>query len=374
MTDAKKTALYNKHKELKAKMLPFAGWMMPIQYQGVIAEHRTVREACGVFDVSHMGEVRVKGSNACAFLNYLTINDVSILKPGQGQYSAMLNQEGGVVDDLILYCLADDDYLLCINAANTESDTAWIHDQAQSFGLDGLDVEDQSESWGQLAVQGPKSQAAIETLIADENKAVLDKLAYMGIAEVRFEAGSTKTALLARTGYTGEHGYEIYAAPDLCANLFSALVDQNLAAPVGLGARDTLRLEACYLLYGQDMNQTVSPIEAGIGWAVKTDKGEFIGRNVVMEHKSPECSRRKMVGFVMEDKGIARSGMDIYKEGQKIGVVTSGSQLPSLDKAGGMALIMKDSGDLGDMVEIDVRGKRKLAKIVRRPLYSPRVK
>lgn len=374
MTEAKKTALFQKHKELKAKMLPFAGWMMPIQYQGVIAEHRTVREDCGVFDVSHMGEVRVKGPNASAFLNYLTINDVKVLKPGQGQYSAMLNQNGGVVDDLILYCLEDNDYLLCINAANITSDTAWIKSQGEKFGLSGLDIIDESETWGQLAVQGPQSQAAIEALIAEEHADVVKKLAYMGIAEVRCNAGADKVIFLARTGYTGEHGYEIYADPQLSAELFSTLVDQNLAKPIGLGARDTLRLEACYLLYGQDMNQSVSPIEAGIGWAVKLDKGDFIGRSVIQEHKQPECSRRKMVGFMMEDKGIARTGMDIYKDDTKIGVVTSGSQLPSLDKAGGMALIMKDSGGVGDMVEIDVRGKRKLAKIVRRPLYSPRVK
>ncbi|MFW7378333.1 MAG: glycine cleavage system aminomethyltransferase GcvT [Oligoflexus sp.] len=369
-----KTALYEAHKQLKARMVPFGGWSMPIQYEGVIAEHHKVRQSCGIFDVSHMGELRVKGSDATAFLQYATVNDVTRLANGGGQYTAMLNHEGGMVDDLILYRLTDDDYLLCVNAANTEKDEAWLRgllttEACSSFQLN---LSNESAQWSQIAVQGPTSPQAMKAILDSKYHEALEALGYMKIIPVNLFG---EDAWLARTGYTGEAGYEIYLPNAVAVSCWEALLEKGGAAPIGLGARDTLRLEACYLLYGNDMDDHVSPIEAGISWAVKADKGEFVGKKRVLQDLDPKFTeRRKMLGFLLTEKGIPRAGMDIFKDGVKIGSVTSGSYLPTLDGAGGMALISKNGAGLDDNVEIDIRGKRKLAKIVKRPLYSPKVK
>jgi len=373
-TNLRKTALFEAHNQQKARMVAFGGWSMPIQYEGVIAEHHKVRNACGVFDVSHMGELRVQGPEAMAFLQYATVNDVSRLEVGDGQYSAFLNQEGGVVDDLILYRLADLDYLLCVNASNTEKDEAWLRGLLKDADHPNFaaQLSNESAEWSQLAVQGPLSLQAMKALIEADEQSILDQLAYMKIREINLFGHQ---AWLARTGYTGEPGFEIYLPNQIAVQTWNVLLEKGRAAPIGLGARDTLRLEACYLLYGNDMDDTVSPIEAGISWAVKSAKGDFVGRNRVLKDLDADNSeRRKMVGFLLVEKGIPRAGMDIFKDGVKIGSVTSGSFLPTLGGAGGMALITKSGAGLDDNVEIDIRGKRKLAKIVKMPLYSPKVK
>lgn len=363
-TTVQKTHLNGQHRELKAKMMPFGGWDMPISYEGVIAEHKTVREACGIFDVSHMGEIRIKGPQANEFTQYITINDIGRLNPGQGQYSAILNDKGGMIDDLIIYRLGADELFACVNASNIEKDFAWIKEQSARFNVT---VTNESNLWSQIAVQGPTSQTVLGKVLGPEaNK--LEKLAYMEIIDVT--VGSQK-ALVARTGYTGEHGYEIYMPHALVQNLWTSLLAQG-AKPIGLGARDTLRLEACYLLYGNDMNETVSPLEAGIAWAVRIEDKDFIGKKALEAQKTGGL-KRKMVAFLMDDKAIARHDMKIFVGEREAGVVTSGSFLPTLDAAGGMALV-DSSIKLGDTIEIDVRGKRKLAKVVKRPLYSAKVK
>lgn len=364
----KKTPLHALHKQLKARMVPFGGWDMPVQYEGVIAEHKRVRSDCGVFDVSHMGEIFVSGLDAGPYLQSLTINDIFRLGLGQGQYSALPTDSGGFVDDLIIYRLGIDRYLLCVNASNIEKDFAWLRQQIGSFNVN---VDNQSDQWSQLAIQGPRSSDALHTLLSVGDQAKVASLSYTEISEAQFFG---QTGYVARTGYTGEWGYEIYIPNAVAVSCMTTMLEKSSAQPVGLGARDTLRLEAGYLLYGNDMDETVSPIEAGIGWAVRFEKGDFKGKAIMEAQKQGKAPARKMLAFEMDEQGIARHGMEIFREGKKIGVVTSGSFLPSLEKAGGLALIDKDAAALGDLVEIDIRGKRKLAKLVKRPLYSAKVK
>jgi aminomethyltransferase len=366
--EPQKTPLHALHKKLKAKMVPFGGWDMPVQYEGVLAEHRHVRENCGIFDVSHMGEIFIDGPDALKFLQHVTVNDVGRLQPGQGQYSALPTEDAGFVDDLIIYRLGEQLYLCCVNASNIEKDFAWLNSQKKAFKVS---IENQSAHWSQIAIQGPKADEVLRTLLNGHDEGKVAALDYTHITEVDF-AGVK--GLVARTGYTGERGYEIYVPNSIAERCFSTLLEKSTAKPIGLGARDTLRLEACYLLYGNDMDETVSPIEAGIGWAVRFDKGDFIGKAKMEKQKAGTIPARKMVAFQMTDEGIGRHGMDVYKGDKKIGTVTSGSVLPSLEGAGGMALIDKDGAQLGDTVEIDIRGKRKLAKLVKRPLYSAKVR
>lgn len=364
----KRTALYEEHKKAGAKLVEFGGWDMPISYDSVINEHKTVRSAVGLFDVSHMGEVFVEGKDAEKFLQHLCVNDVSRLKPGNGQYSAMLDPKGGFVDDLIIYRLKPEQFLLCVNASNTEKDAKWIQEHASSFDVK---VRNESEQWSQIAVQGPQSLPALLAVIDAKEQDKVKQLQYTDICPITLFG---QTALLARTGYTGEWGYEIYLPNAIAAKTWSGILataPKTGAKPIGLGARDTLRLEACYLLYGNDMDETVTPLEAGISWAVKLDKN-FIGRDVLVKQKE-QGSGRKMVAFLMDEPGIARHGMEIFTGAKKVGQVTSASFLPTLEKAGGMALVSQDL-KVGDTMEIDIRGKRKLAKIVKRPLYSAKVK
>jgi aminomethyltransferase len=364
----KTTALHAIHKKLKAKMAGFGGWDMPISYQGVLAEHKQVREACGIFDVSHMGEIFVSGPEALAFLQYHTVNDLSRLDIGGGQYSALPTEDAGFVDDLIIYRLGPELYLLCVNASNAEKDYLWLKEHLGSYQAK---VDNQSHLWSQIAIQGPKSLESLRVLLSSEDQERVAKLPYTGIVATKFFGQEGYTA---RTGYTGEWGYEIYLPNAVAAEAFAALLENSPAKPIGLGARDTLRLEACYLLYGNDMDETVSPIEAGIGWAVRFDKGEFLGKAKMQAQKNGQLPARKMVAFELEEQGIPRHGMEIYRGHRKIGVVTSGSFLPTLERAGGMALIESEGAKLGEHFEVDVRGQRKVAKIVKKPLYSTQVK
>ncbi len=364
----KKTPLHATHKSLKGRMVPFGGWDMPVQYEGVIAEHKHVREACGVFDVSHMGEIWVGGVDAVKFLQTNTINDINRLKIGGGQYSALPNEQAGFIDDLIIYRMASDLFLLCVNASNVEKDYEWLLSRK---GYHDVSIENQSHLWSQLAVQGPKSPEALQSLLDPVDFGKVNNLAYTEITQVQLFGES---AYIARTGYTGEWGYEIYLPNEIAEKTFLKLVSIDFVKPIGLGARDTLRLESCYLLYGNDMDDTVSPVEAGIGWAIRFEKGEFLGRQLMLDQKEGRVPARRMMAFLMQEEGIARHGMDVYKDGAKIGVVTSASFLPSLEKAGGMMLLDGESAAMDDLIEVDIRGKRKLAKLVKRPLYSAKVK
>lgn len=367
----KKTPLNSAHRELGAKMVPFGGWDMPVSYEGVLAEHNCVRTACGIFDVSHMGEVRVTGPDAEKFLLFLAMNDVSKLSPGQGQYSGLLNKAGGMIDDIILYKLNDSEYFICVNASNSEKDFSWIKEHSRNFKVT---VTNESGTWSQLAIQGPKSMEAMRHLFKGTDAfGTLSDLPYMGIRRLTLFG---QDVLVARTGYTGEMGFEIYLPNQLAEKAWVTALESNPTSgikPIGLGARDTLRLEACYVLYGNEMDDTVSPIEAGVAWAVKTDRpGDFIGKDVVDRQKKTK-EHRKTFAFKMQEQAIPRHGMPVFSGSSQIGVVSSGSVLPTVGGAGGMALI-SGAFKIGDTVEVDVRGKRKLAQLVARPLYSARVK
>jgi aminomethyltransferase len=367
----KATVLLAQHQKLGGKIVPFGGWQMPVSYAGVLEEHSTVREKVGLFDVSHMGEVFVSGSNALSFLQFLTINDVSKLEVGGGQYSAMCNHEGGMVDDLILYRIGANDYLLCVNASNTDKDFQWISAAAKDWRE--VKIENRSGEWSQLALQGPNSLQALEQILDPADRKAVKELAYTRIHQTKL---FDQKCFIARTGYTGEKGFEIYVPNGIAEKLWLRLLateKETGIKPIGLGARDTLRLEACYLLYGNDMNDEVSPLEAGIGWATKLDAKDFIGKSHLVKQKK-EGVKRKIFAFKFEDKAIPRHGMKVYKNGQEIGEVTSGSVLPTVGGAGGMALLLSSKVAEGDDVEVDVRGKRKLARIVKRPLYSARIK
>lgn len=356
------TTLYQQHRSLGAKMVDFGGWNMPVSYKSVLQEHEVVRSDVGIFDVSHMGEIFVSGPQATPFLRYIAMNDVLKLNPGMGQYSGILNERGGFVDDLIIYKLTENDYLICTNASNTEKDSGWIETHARKFDVA---VKNRSHEFAQLAIQGPRSKEIMKALFPDTH--AWEELRYTGVIELK-----ETQIYIARTGYTGEWGYEIYLPNELVAGIWEKALEYG-AFPIGLGARDTLRLEACYLLYGNDMNEDVSPLEAGVAWAVKLDRdNEFLGQRALLSQKASGQYRR-MFAFKMEEEGIPRHGMKIFDRNQKeIGVVTSGSVLPTLGGAGGMCLI--NNGDIGEQVTIDVRGKTKLARLTDRPLYKARTK
>ena len=364
-----KTPLYSAHVARKAKMVPFGGWLMPVSYEGVLAEHKTVREACGIFDVSHMGEVRVKGPEAEKYLQWLTINDITRLKIGGGQYSAILNENGGMIDDLIIYKLANDEFFICVNASNREKDVSWIKKNSTKFQVS---VTDESDKWAQIAIQGPNAAPVTASLLSAAEGETLKNLPYTNIMNVTL---FSRPALLARTGYTGEFGYELYLPAEIAEKAWMALLEHGPkygVKPVGLGARDTLRLEACYLLYGNDMNDSVSPLEAGIGWATKLDKGDFFARDILLAQKTKGLTRH-MVAFKMLEDGIPRHGMRVLSGTEDAGEVTSGSVLPTLGGAGGMALVSSSLKE-GDEFFVDVRGNKKRAKVVKRPLYAARTK
>ena len=364
-----KTPLYAAHVSRKAKMVPFGGWLMPVSYESVLAEHKTVREACGIFDVSHMGEVRVKGPDAEKYLQWITINDISRLKNGGGQYSAILNERGGMIDDLIIYKLCDDEFFICVNASNRDKDFSWLKTQSGKFNVT---VTNESDLWAQIAVQGPHSQKVVAALLNAKDSEAMEALPYTNIMNVTLFGGAS---LLARTGYTGEHGYEIYMPSTLAERVWMALLEHGPkygVKPIGLGARDTLRLEACYLLYGNDMNDDVTPLEAGISWATKLDKGDFFGRDALIKQKDAGLTK-KMVAFKMEEDGIPRHGMTVYDGQNTAGEVTSGSVLPTVGGAGGMALVSSKFKE-GDDLWVDIRGTRKKARVVKRPLYAAKTK
>lgn len=355
----KKTSLYEKHVELNAKIVPFAGFEMPLQYEGVIKEHLAVRSTAGVFDVSHMGEFIVRGKNSEKFLNYVTINDVSKIEIGQAQYSAMCYENGGIIDDLLIYRYSDY-YMLVVNAANIEKDFNWLN----AHLCDEVTLENRSDEISLIALQGPKSRE------------ILLKISESDISELPFYhfikgkvAGCAVT--IARTGYTGELGFEIYGnnkdIPKVWDTLFEVGAPLGLV-PVGLAARDTLRLEMKFCLYGNDIDETTHPYEAGLGWITKVDKGDFIGREAIVDRKA-NMSRR-LVCVEMIDRAIPRQGYEIFIDDEKSGYFTSGGQSPSLQKGIGLAYIKRPYTKSGTEIEVEIRGKRKRAIIIKPPFYK----
>jgi aminomethyltransferase len=357
----RRTPLYECHVELGGRMVPFAGWEMPVQYAGVIEEHRAVRTAGGLFDVSHMGEVRVRGTGAEAFLQSITPNDESKLVPGRAHYSGLLTDQGTYIDDLLIYRLAADDFLVVVNASNAERDFEWM--AARTAGFE-VEVTDESDRYALLALQGPKA-VEILTPLATEGAAALR---YYGFLQGEV-AG--RPALISRTGYTGEDGFELYVAPEDAPAIWRRLLaegaDRGLA-PAGLGARDTLRLEAAMALYGHEIDETTTPLEAGLDWVVKLGKGDFAGRGALAAQRD-QGLRRKLVGFEVEGRGIARQGHGVVSNGEKVGVVTSGTWSPTFEKALGLAYVPVELAEPGTALTLDVRGKTLTAKVVETPFY-----
>lgn len=369
--EQQRTTLYKQHEALKAKIAPFNGWDMPVRYESVISEHKHVREHVGLFDVSHMGEIFIKGSNAAKLVSKLVVGHTNKLEPGQGLYTLMCNQSGGVVDDLILYRIDEQSFLLCVNAGNIAKDFEWIQRINNEHRINA-DVENQSPKWAQIAVQGPKSLLCCLEVLDEHDQQKLKELSYTHIFRTShpdFEC------YIARTGYTGEWGYEIYVDAKAAEKLWSELLNSTLKPKaIGLGARDTLRLEACYPLYGNEMNDQVSPFAAGVGWTVKLDKeDDFIGKSSLIDIKN-KGSEKVLHAFKLLDPGVPRQNMLIYRNNELIGKVTSGSTLPSVGGTGGLAHLNRGSAKTGDKVSIDIRGKRKEAIIVKKPIYSAKTK
>ncbi|WP_096201225.1 glycine cleavage system aminomethyltransferase GcvT [Bacillus sp. FJAT-45350] len=360
MSDLKRTPLFDLYKEHGGKTIDFGGWDLPVQFSSIKEEHEAVRTKVGLFDVSHMGEVDVTGPGALSFLQRMLTNDVSKLKDGQAQYTAMCYEDGGTVDDLLVYKRADEDYLLVINASNIEKDIEWL----ESHITGSVTVKNSSEEIAQLAIQGP---------LAEE---VLQRLTETDLSEIKFFKFKSEvviagvSSLVSRTGYTGEDGFEIYCNEDEASNLWQAIMKDEEVVPCGLGARDTLRFEARLPLYGQELTKDITPLEAGIGFAVKVDKeADFIGKEALKRQKE-EGLQRKLVGIEMIDKGIPRTHYEVYSGEKKIGEVTTGTQSPTLKKNVGLALLDIDYTEVGTEVEVQVRKKRLKAKVVKTPFYS----
>jgi len=356
----KRTPLFDLHRELGAKLIDFGGWEMPVQYEGILEEHKTVRERVGIFDVSHMGELEVTGPGALESLQWLTPNDVSKLSDGRCHYSAFLTERGTFVDDLLVYRRAADSYLLVVNASNAPKDFAWAASRAKS----GARVEDQCDAYALLAVQGPRAAALLRRAATPDPS----DLPYYGF---RSTSVFGVPALISRTGYTGEDGFEIYLAPDAAAKVFRKLLEEGKAegiAPCGLGARDTLRLEAKMALYGNDIDDTVTPWEADLGWIVKMKKGDFLGREN-LERQKREGVPRKLVGFEMVDRGIARHGYPAMTDAGE-GTVTSGTFSPTLGRPIGLALLPIGATRVGTEFDVEIRGRNARARTVPTPFYK----
>lgn len=362
-TALKRTPLFDLYKEYGGKVIDFGGWELPVQFSSIIEEHEAVRTRAGLFDVSHMGEITVKGPDALAFLQYLMTNDVSKLTDGAAQYTAMCYENGGTVDDLLVYKRADNDYLLVVNAANIAKDFDWM----VSHKKGDVEITNISPEVSQLALQGPKAEAILQKL-TDTNLSEIGFFKFQEDVEL-----SGMKALVSRTGYTGEDGFEIYCEAEDGPKLWKLILEAGEpegVLPIGLGARDTLRFEAKLALYGQELTADISPLEAGIGFAVKLNKEEdFLGK-VAMKQQKEEGLTRKLVGIEMIDKGIPRHGYEVYKNDVKIGEVTTGTQSPTLKKNLGLALIDANFTELGTEVEVQVRKKRLKAQVVKSPFYK----
>jgi aminomethyltransferase len=357
----KRTPLYAAHRRAKAKMVEFAGWEMPVQYTGVIEEHRAVRSRAGIFDVSHMGEIDIQGPDAVEFCQQISANDVSRMKVSQAQYNLLLNEQGGVVDDVIFYRLEPNHFLVCVNASNSDKDFAWMLNHAAGK----VEIKNESARYAQLAVQGPLTEKILQPLTSLKlNEIKSFYFAWGDVASVR--------CLVARTGYTGEPGFELYCDAENADRLWSALLEggkQDGLVPAGLGARDTLRLEKAYPLYGHELDDTTTPLEAGLEWVTKLTKPSFIGREVLVRQKEAG-PKRKLVGLELIEPGIARSDYPLVKDGEPIGRVTSGTQSPTLGRAIALAYAAVEQARVDNTVEVEIRARKVRAKIVPLPFYG----
>lgn len=364
LEDCQRTPFYAMHVAAGARMVPFGGWAMPVQYKdGIIKEHERVRTGVGLFDVSHMGEFLVEGDGAEAFLQRITSNDVTTLRIGQAQYTTLLLESGGIVDDWLIYKRGEGRYLVCVNASRIDAD--WAHVVAQHSPADRCTLENASAEYAQLAIQG-RAAASVLGPLCD---VALDPIAYYRFAEGRF---CGMEAIVARTGYTGEDGFEVFFPKDGAALAWERLAEAGAPhglAPIGLGARDTLRLEMKYCLYGNDIDTTTTPLEARLGWVTKLDKGPFTGRDRLVAQKAAGVPRA-LIGFELRAPGIARHGYPVWVEGQSFGVVCSGAHTPSLGRAIGLCYLPQAVSHAGYRFEVEIRGKRLPAEVVKTPFYQ----
>ena len=356
----KRTPLYKKHVDLGAKIIPFAGFEMPVYYTSIIEEVLLVRNKVGVFDVSHMGEIEVRGKDALEFVNYITTNNVLSLQEYQVQYSTMLYPDGGIVDDLLVYRLPDRVFLV-VNAANTEKDFNWVLENKRGE----VEIKNRSDEYFQLAIQGPPAEKVVQKIVDKD----LSSIPFYWSTMVKIDG---KEFLLSRTGYTGEDGFEIYGGSELGEavwdKVFEAGMEESIG-PAGLGARDTLRLEMKYCLYGNDIDKTTTPLEAGLSWVVKFDKGDFIGRDALLKQKE-EGIKRKLVCIELEGRNIARHGYKIFKDGEEVGIITSGNWSPSIEKSIALGYINVPHHRSGTELEIDIRGRMVRGVVVKPPFYK----
>ncbi|MFQ4202275.1 glycine cleavage system protein T, partial [Clostridioides difficile] len=366
MNELKRVSLYNIHKELGAKLVEFAGWEMPLEYEGINKEHEKVRKSAGIFDVSHMGEVQIKGAESEKFIQNLVTNDISTLKINDIIYTPMCYENGGVVDDLLIYKFGEEDYLLVINAGNIDKDVAWIIKQSEGYNVD---IKNISSEVSQLAIQGPKAEE------------ILQKITDIDLNSIKFYKSipSTKVCgcpcLVSRTGYTGEDGFEIY-----CKNKYVEIIWNEVLkvggediCPAGLGCRDTLRFEAALPLYGHEINEHISPIEGSLSIFVKTNKESFIGKSILSKEKE-SGAKRKLVGFEMQGKGMPRNGYDIRIGDKTVGFVTTGCASPTTGKILGMGIIDSEYAKVGNEIGIAIRKKIVPAVIVKKPFYKKQYK
>jgi aminomethyltransferase len=353
----RRTPLYEQHRELGAKIVPFAGWEMPVTYEGIREEHSAVRRHAGMFDVSHMGEVEVEGPGALPFLQRVLSNDVVRIAVGGAQYSCLCQEDGGVLDDLFVYRLGGDRYLIVTNAANHAGDLAWLGRRSRGFDVIVRDVADR---YAMLAVQGPHARQVLARALG------IELPPRFHVSHLRV---GRRPALACGTGYTGEDGVELLIDPEVAPPIWAELLDAGIV-PCGLGARDTLRLEVCYPLHGNELTPERNPVEAGLGWCCKEETG-FIGAEVIARARA-EGTAEKLVAFRIEGQGIPREGNPVLHDGEEVGVVTSGTFSPSLEVGAGMAYVNSELAEVGTELEIDVRGKRRPARIASKPLYAKR--
>lgn len=363
METLKKTPLFNSYEKYGGKIIDFAGWALPVQFEGIIPEHEAVRTKAGLFDVSHMGEIEITGEDALNFVQNLVTNDISILEDNQVQYNLMCYAHGGVVDDLIVYKFGENHFFLVVNASNTEKDFKWMLSNKNHFKVD---IKNVSASIAQLAIQGPKAEEVLQKL-TDED---LAKIKFFFCKRGVLIAG--EKCLVSRTGYTGEDGFEIYMAAEKAADLWDKILKSGEEVglkPIGLGARDTLRFEANLPLYGNELSENITPLEAGLGFFVKLDKENFIGKEALLKQKE-EGLEKKIVGFEMKEKAIPRHGYEVLVGDEKIGEVTTGYFSPSVKKNIGLALIDSKYSEVGTTIFVKVRNKLYEAVVVSRKFYK----
>ncbi len=359
----KTTPLYSIHCRMGAKFIDFGEWFMPVQYAGIIEEHENVRKNAGLFDISHMGEILISGLNALSFIQKVITNDASKLEINQVLYSLLCNHFGGVIDDVLVYKFSNTSYMMVVNASNTEKVLKWLND---NNNLQNVDISNQSDRYALLAVQGPKAQMVLQKI----SSISLKDLKYYHFSKCVLCGGIE--AIVSRTGYTGEDGFEIYVLPEKSVPLWEILLDKgksDMLIPIGLGARDTLRLEASLSLYGHEISENISPIEAGLYKYVKLDKDDFIGKDALSKQKE-EGFKRTVVGFEMIEKGIARGEYKVVIDNKDIGFVTSGSFSPTLKKNIGLALIEKQYSEIDSEIYIEIRNKLIKAKIIKKPFVK----